>query len=189
MHSTCLMVHMDVSNGFLNGGAGGGVAVDIDSLTCVRCGDGFGQNEQIVNSGGAVWHAECFVCAQCFLPFEDGIYFEFEGRKYCEHDFQVLYAPCCGKCNEFIVGRVIKAMNSNWHPECFTCERCNKQLADVGFLRNAGRALCRECNDIEKAAGLGRYVCHRCHAIIEEGHIKFKGDSYHPYHFKCRRCE
>jgi hypothetical protein len=91
--------------------------------------------------------------------------------------------------DEFIVGRVIKAMNSNWHPECFTCERCNKQLADVGFLRNAGRALCRECNEIEKAAGQGRYVCHRCHAIIEEGHIKFKGDSYHPYHFKCFRCE
>jgi hypothetical protein len=58
-----------------------------------------------------------YSCAQCFLPFEDGIYFEFEGRKYCEHDFHVLYAPCCGKCNEFIVGRVIKAMNSNWHPE------------------------------------------------------------------------
>jgi hypothetical protein len=30
-------------------------------------------------------------------------------------------------------------MNANWHPECFTCELCNKQLADVGFLRNAGR--------------------------------------------------
>ena len=129
-----------------------------------------------------------FRCAQCFQPFPDGIYFEFEGRKYCEHDFHVLYAPCCNKCSqfrvfmrvklknwrcksaektqnsqylrkkfevilrgiyhknvklyfldEFIIGRVIKAMNANWHPECFTCELCNKQLADVGFLRNAGR--------------------------------------------------
>lgn len=41
--------------------------------------------------------------------------------------------------DEFIIGRVIKAMNANWHPHCFTCEMCNKQLADVGFLRNAGR--------------------------------------------------
>lgn len=163
--------------------------VKLDDFVCVRCNDGFAQNETVVNSGGQVWHAECFVCAQCFQPFPDGIYFEFEGRKYCEHDFQVLYAPCCNKCNEFIIGRVIKAMNANWHPECFTCEMCNKQLADVGFLRNAGRALCRECNEIEKAAGQGKYVCHKCRSIIEDGHhIKFRGDSFHPYHFNCKRC-
>ncbi|CEF62538.1 AT21926p [Strongyloides ratti] len=159
-----------------------------DNLFCVRCQDGFELNEQIVNSGGQVWHSECFVCAQCLLPFPDGIYYEFDGRKYCEHDFHVLYAPCCGKCNEFIVGRVIKAMNLSWHPKCFTCELCNKELADIGFLRNAGRALCRECNEREKAAGSGKYVCHQCHAIIEEEHIKYRGDSYHPYHFKCTNC-
>ena len=75
----------------------------------------------------------CFVCAQCFRPFEDGVFFEFEGRKYCQHDFQVrnlkknkklfhaldfenlkqklfqvLFAPCCAKCSEFIIGRVLK---------------------------------------------------------------------------------
>lgn len=33
----------------------------LEDLTCVRCGDGFNLNEQIVNSGGQVWHAECFV--------------------------------------------------------------------------------------------------------------------------------
>ena len=25
---------------------------------------------------------------------------QFEGRKYCEHDFHVLFAPCCGKCGK-----------------------------------------------------------------------------------------
>ncbi|CAM6006363.1 unnamed protein product [Sphagnum balticum] len=106
-----------------------------------------------------VWHQECFVCAQCFRPFPDGIFYEFEGRKYCEHDFHVLFAPCCGRCGEFIVGRVIK-----------------------------GRALCRECNAKEKAAGLGKYVCHKCHAIIDEGHIKWRGEAYHPYHYNCKQC-
>ncbi|KAI6243667.1 UNC-97-like protein [Aphelenchoides fujianensis] len=177
------MVQMDV-NGYVDGPH----TADLDGLVCVRCNDIFKENEQVVNSGNSVWHAECFVCSQCFLPFEDGIYYEFDGRKYCEHDFHVLYAPCCGKCNEFIVGRVIKAMNANWHPACFTCERCDKQLADVGFLRNAGRALCRECNEIEKAAGSDRYVCHKCNTLIDGGHIKFKGDTFHPYHFNCKRC-
>lgn len=40
---------------------------------------------------------------------------------------------------EFITGRVIKAMNNNWHPECFRCELCDVTLADLGFVKNAGR--------------------------------------------------
>lgn len=75
-------------------------------------------------------------CAQCFRPFQDGIFYEFEGRKYCERDFHVLFAPCCNKCGEFVIGRVIKAMAANWHPQCFCCEGCGKELADCGFIRN-----------------------------------------------------
>ena len=40
---------------------------------------------------------------------------------------------------EFIIGRVIKAMMSTWHPQCFTCEMCHKELADLGFIKNQGR--------------------------------------------------
>uniref|UniRef100_A0A0R3RFP0 LIM domain-containing protein n=1 Tax=Elaeophora elaphi TaxID=1147741 RepID=A0A0R3RFP0_9BILA len=175
--------------GGMDGVINGDLSSGFENLTCVRCHDGFDLNEQIVNSSGQVWHSDCFVCSQCLEPFPDGIYFEFDGRKYCEHDFHVLYAPCCNKCNEFIVGRVIKAMNANWHPQCFRCELCSKELADIGFLRNCGRALCRECNEREKEAGRGRYVCHKCKGIIEDGgHIKYHGDSFHPYHFKCKRC-
>lgn len=80
-----------------------------------------------------------FSCAQCFRPFQDGIFYEFEGRKYCERDFHVLFAPCCNKCGEFVIGRVIKAMAANWHPSCFCCQLCNKELADCGFIRNQVR--------------------------------------------------
>lgn len=122
-------------------------------------------------------------CAQCFRSFPEGIFYEFEGRKYCEHDFQMLFAPCCGRCGksvnhfrisyllnslianflgEFIIGRVIKAMNANWHPKCFLCEMCNKELADLGFIRYQNKALCHDCNARAKAASLGKHVCHKC---------------------------
>lgn len=141
-------------------------------------------------------------CAQCFRPFPDGIFYEFEGYKYCEHDFHVLFAPCCGKCGklcpkkftyrsiniavlcpglierdvtyicryiklsfiagEFVIGRVIKAMNSNWHPQCFRCEECNGELADAGFIKSQGRALCHTCNARVKAGVLGKHICHQC---------------------------
>jgi len=84
----------------------------MESMTCSRCGLGFEPKAKIINSNGELYHPECFVCAQCFRPFPDGVFYEFEGRKYCEHDFHVLFAPCCAKCGEFIVGRVIKAMNA-----------------------------------------------------------------------------
>ena len=40
---------------------------------------------------------------------------------------------------KFVIGRVIKAMQANWHPDCFRCEICNDRLADSGFVKNAGR--------------------------------------------------
>ena len=39
---------------------------------------------------------------------------------------------------EFIIGRVIKAMMATWHPQCFCCEMCHKELADLGFIKNQG---------------------------------------------------
>ncbi|XP_019480085.1 PREDICTED: LIM and senescent cell antigen-like-containing domain protein 2 isoform X3 [Hipposideros armiger] len=100
----------------------------------------------------------------------------------------MLFAPCCGSCGEFIIGRVIKAMNNNWHPGCFRCELCDVELADLGFVKNAGRHLCRPCHNREKAKGLGKYICQRCHLVIEEQPLMFKSDAYHPDHFSCTHC-
>ncbi len=30
----------------------------------------------------------------------------------------------------------LQAMQATWHPECFTCEMCHKELADLGFIKN-----------------------------------------------------
>ncbi|KAM5252642.1 LIM and senescent cell antigen-like-containing domain protein 1 isoform 2-T3 [Hipposideros larvatus] len=159
------------------------------NATCERCRGGFAPAEKIVNSNGELYHEQCFVCAQCFQQFPEGLFYEFEGRKYCEHDFQMLFAPCCHQCGEFIIGRVIKAMNNSWHPECFRCDLCQEVLADIGFVKNAGRHLCRPCHNREKARGLGKYICQKCHAIIDEQQpLIFKNDPYHPDHFNCANC-
>ena len=86
--------------------------MNLDSVACARCENGFEPKAKIVNSNGTLYCHGCFVCAQCFRPFQDNVFFEFEDRKYCEHCFHVLYAPCCGKCGEFIIGRVIKVMST-----------------------------------------------------------------------------
>ncbi|XP_071002637.1 LIM and senescent cell antigen-like-containing domain protein 1 isoform X14 [Oncorhynchus clarkii lewisi] len=166
----------------------GNMANALANAMCERCKSGFAPAEKIVNSNGELYHEGCFVCAQCFQQFPEGLFYEFEGRKYCEHDFQMLFAPCCHQCGEFIIGRVIKAMNNSWHPDCFCCDLCQAVLADVGFVKNAGRHLCRPCHNREKARGLGKYICQKCHAIIEEQPLLFKNDPYHPDHFNCNNC-
>ncbi|XP_049276959.1 LIM and senescent cell antigen-like-containing domain protein 1 isoform X1 [Anopheles funestus] len=171
--------------------AGGGVTTNnmsLGTMHCTRCDEGFEPHERIVNSNGQLWHTQCFVCAQCFRQFQDGIFYEFEGRKYCEKDFHILFAPCCNKCNNFVIGRVIKAMAANWHPQCFTCERCSIPLADSGFIRNQNRALCHDCNRKEKEVGLGKLVCNKCHGIIDDAPLRFRGEVYHGYHFNCTAC-
>ncbi|VEN62918.1 unnamed protein product [Callosobruchus maculatus] len=71
-----------------------------EHMICSKCGEGFEPQEKIVNSTGQLWHQQCFVCAQCFREFRDGVFYEFDGRKYCEHDFHVLFAPCCNRCHQ-----------------------------------------------------------------------------------------
>ncbi|XP_015127667.1 LIM and senescent cell antigen-like-containing domain protein 1 isoform X2 [Diachasma alloeum] len=163
--------------------------MSLDNMFCSRCREGFEAHEKIVNSHGELWHPQCFVCAQCFRPFPEGIFYEFEGRKYCENDFQVLFAPCCGRCGEFVIGRVIKAMNANWHPGCFRCEECDFELADAGFIKCQGRALCHTCNARVKAGALGKHICHQCHGVIDDKPLRFRGEVYHPYHFNCTACQ
>uniref|UniRef100_A0A1A9UNV0 LIM domain-containing protein n=1 Tax=Glossina austeni TaxID=7395 RepID=A0A1A9UNV0_GLOAU len=162
--------------------------MSLGAMHCTRCAEGFEPNEKIVNSNGELWHTQCFVCAQCFRAFQDGIFYEFEGRKYCERDFHVLFAPCCNKCGEFVIGRVIKAMSASWHPQCFRCQMCAKELADCGFIRNQNRALCHECNAKVKAEITGRYVCQKCHGLIDDEPLRFRGEVYHGYHFNCTAC-
>lgn len=87
-----------------------------------------------------------------------------------------------------MIGRVIKAMAANWHPHCFRCQHCQKELADTGFIRNQGRALCHECNAKDKARCLGKHVCHKCHGLIDDAPLRFRGEVYHGYHFNCTAC-
>ena len=46
--------------------------------------------------------------------------------------------PLPSHSGDFIIGRVIRAMGATWHPECFKCILCHKELADIGFVKHKG---------------------------------------------------
>lgn len=52
------------------------IANALANATCERCKSGFAATEKIVNSNGELYHEQCFVCAQCFQQFPEGLFYE-----------------------------------------------------------------------------------------------------------------
>uniref|UniRef100_A0A8C0VDR0 LIM zinc-binding domain-containing protein n=1 Tax=Cyanistes caeruleus TaxID=156563 RepID=A0A8C0VDR0_CYACU len=46
------------------------------NAVCERCQTRFDPAERIVNSNGELYHENCFVCAQCFRQFPEGLFYE-----------------------------------------------------------------------------------------------------------------
>ena len=122
----------------------------------------------------------------------------------------MLYAACCAKCSEFIIGRVIKALSASWHPECFTCDRffltnlekysdsyfmfffaticrCDKSVSDIGFAKIDGKPVCKECAGKlrDRSNSENKPICRKCSSRIDGDPLRFQGNTYHPYHFNC----
>ena len=69
-------------------------------------------------------------------------------------------------------------MNASWHPACFRCNMCNKELADLGFIKHGNQALCHDCNARIRLQGTGRYMCHKCQSV--GGEIIYRGECRAP---------
>lgn len=59
----CFCFHSNMANALAN-------------AICEVCKAGFFPAEKIVNSNGELYHEQCFVCAQCFQEFSEGLYYE-----------------------------------------------------------------------------------------------------------------
>uniref|UniRef100_A0A3B5KQX4 LIM zinc-binding domain-containing protein n=1 Tax=Xiphophorus couchianus TaxID=32473 RepID=A0A3B5KQX4_9TELE len=54
----------------------GNMANALANAMCERCKSRFAPAEKIVNSNGELYHEQCFVCAQCFQQFPEGLFYE-----------------------------------------------------------------------------------------------------------------
>jgi len=139
---------------------------------------------------GKKWHPEHFVCAQCFNPFPNGTFFEYEGKPYCETDYHELFGPRCGGCGRAIIGRCVTALNKKWHPEHFVCTHCGKSLAGGSFVERNGFPYCKGCKKPEDPvpAPSTNDVCGRCKKPIVGEYVIISGQKMHPEHFTCAEC-
>jgi len=108
----------------------------------------------------------------------------------------------CTTCYQHISGRIVSALGSRFHPECFRCYHCAEKLEHVGFFpepeqNRAARAQVAgaKAEDMDK-----RFYCHldfhelfsprckNCQTPIEGEVVVACGETWHVGHFFCAEC-
>ncbi|EGC39983.1 hypothetical protein DICPUDRAFT_96403 [Dictyostelium purpureum] len=92
---------------------------------------------------------------------------------------------CCGKCNKEINGPALQALDKNWHPECFSCEKCDHKFKPNEQIKKSskGNPLCGPCS-----SG-GNNKCKECNKDIVGNGVEGHDGVYHNGCFKCRSCD
>jgi len=138
---------------------------------------------QVITALGRTWHPEHFTCAHCNQELGTQNFFERDGKPYCEQDYHLLFSPRCARCNGPILDKCISALDQTWHPECFCCSACGKQLGEEGFHEKDDAAYCKDCY-------FGQFAprCGGCNLPITDNYISALNKQWHPECFVCKEC-
>jgi hypothetical protein len=128
----------------------------------------------------------CSVCKEKI----DGTYYTFNCQVFCKKDYEE-QVETCGKCNKVIQGKVIKITGANFHPGCFNCEICDKNMVGVPFTSDQHQKVYCPDDYTKKYSA----VCAVCAKPIapKEGQttaprLRALGRDFHPACFKCEDC-
>jgi len=147
---------------------------------CSECQSGISEGGLLIND--QYFHLDCFKCYKCFSIL-DGTYYTTDNGYLCKTDYMDTLAKC-SHCSLPIKERIIRAMDTQYHPECFRCALCDISLDGVPFL-NVEKSLvnCVECYKRYKAV-----KCVRCNEGITEANISCNGKQYHKQCYTCKVC-
>jgi len=114
---------------------------------CGKCGEII--VGEYISALGKEWHNKCFTCKECGCSFPTESFYEYKGMPYCETHYHLKRGSLCSRCNKPIVGRCISASGKKYHPDHFTCVKCNKLLAtgnmDDEYKEVNGHPFCGNC--------------------------------------------
>ncbi len=93
---------------------------------------------------GQAWHPEHFSCRKCGEVFSrDQAFHEKGGFPYCKSCYVDLVCSKCAGCCLPITDRALKAMEADWHVECFVCQ-VRKERREDGISQD--RQILRLCD-------------------------------------------
>eukprot|EP00127_Corallochytrium_limacisporum_P004232 Clim_evm177s157 gene=Clim_evmTU177s157 len=140
--------------------------------------------DKCINALDQVWHVEHFFCSQCGNPFGADGFMAYEGKPYCQEDYNQIFAPKCSGCDKAIMKGCVQALGLQWHPECFVCADCREPFGDGRFFDHEGKPYC-EYHWYAKTGTL----CTNCDKPVTGKCMTAFGKKYHPEHFVCTYCQ
>uniref|UniRef100_A0AAV1T5J0 Uncharacterized protein n=1 Tax=Peronospora matthiolae TaxID=2874970 RepID=A0AAV1T5J0_9STRA len=91
------------------------------------------------------FHYECFKCNQCSgVIAEDDGYAEKDNQTFHQACYQTRFSKKCHRCSKILKGKVVKALNHLYHPDCFVCFQCSASLSE-SFFEHESEAVCAKC--------------------------------------------
>lgn len=99
---------------------------------------------------GAAMHPECFGCGGCGTSMNGKSYAQVNGKAMCTNCAAkggASRGACC-KCGKDFApaDSITQSLNKLWHPECFTCGKCNGPVNMSGFQVADGNPVCANCS-------------------------------------------
>ena len=133
---------------------------------------------------GTLYHLNCFCCRKCSKKIGTEEFFVKDNNAYCDHCYKSSFLPKCSRCKKEIEGKYLKALNQDFHEDCFTCSVCNEPFDEGKFYEKDDNAYCHQHYN-----QLFGFTCAKCHQTITDGTAISALDKYwHRSHFTCTKC-
>ena len=107
--------------------------------------------QECVKAMDKSWHPEHFQCVGCSVQFSGSLTYRESGEAscqmsdvtshypggaaYCEQCYAERILPKCFGCHRPITDRALKALDAQWHVECFVCEVIVRSGLFLNLLR------------------------------------------------------
>lgn len=102
--------------------------------------------DECTEAEGRAWHMKHFACSECERQLGGQRYIMRDGRPFCLHCFDAMFAEYCDSCGEPIgvdQGQMSHE-GQHWHAteHCFCCHTCRTSLLGRPFLPRRGAIYC-----------------------------------------------
>lgn len=116
-------------------------------VKCKRCNEKcYGE---VVTVSGNYFHQKCFTCKvdTCTTDLIQNGYFKVDDDFYCRRDYHNMKGTKCARCDSYVEGVAIAAINQFFHPTCFTCYHCNNIFnPNIEVCYDGERISCGGCS-------------------------------------------
>lgn len=155
---------------------------------CAGCGRSIMGENTGCTALDQLFHIDCFRCISCNIPLRGHPFYAMEGKPYCETCY-VSTLEKCSTCSKPITDRMLRATGKPYHPNCFNCVVCGRNLDGVAFTVDATSQI--HCiDDFHRKFAPRCSVC--CQPIMplpgKEETIRIVALD-RSFHIDCYRCE